>query len=518
MKSQINIDTSHEHSVKFAEMNPNPVLSADMDGVLLFRNPASIRLLNELQLERIENLLPADHNSLVKACLNTGATLTQMCHTGRRSIEWSYIAIEDANFAYIYGHDVSDYQVDNVAAVLPKANPNPVISYTAEGVLKFSNLAVSNLLQNMHLVNVEEILPVNHEGLLKACVATNVPLTEERNVEDKTIVWSYKSFEDSGDIYIYGHDLSTCSSKMFCTEGIPRTNPSPVLSTDSEGVPRFINHATSRILQELKLDKVEDILPECHKSLVRACLTTKTPLTEERQNHGRTIIWSYHPIDDSDFIYIYGHDVTDYHSNIFSMGIPLVLHAIFDSLATPILIVDIELRVNFANHTAKTFLSKTCGLNIKDGFISEPESVLAEDLKKIINALLDKGDTQGHSAPQLVQRGKYEALVSMLEMTSDGNVPPMYIIYLFYPGLASDAFEDILISLYGLTSDEAKLIEELICGNTLQGAVKALGVDMVTVRTWLKSIYSKTKVRSQAQLIKCIIDGPVGQVAKTSLK
>jgi hypothetical protein len=71
------------------------------------------------------------------------------------------------------------------------------------------------------------------------------------------------------------------------------------------------------LLQDLGIEAVGEILPRNHKELVKACLTTNAPIIRERKVGGRTIIWSYHPIDDSDLIYIYGHDITDYHPDIF---------------------------------------------------------------------------------------------------------------------------------------------------------------------------------------------------------
>ena len=78
-----------------------------------------------------------------------------------------------------------------------------------------------------------------------------------------------------------------------------------------------MNYATSQLLQDLELENTEDILPHNHIELVNACLKTSEPLIRERKVGGRTIIWSYHPIDDSDLIYIYGHDITDYHPEVF---------------------------------------------------------------------------------------------------------------------------------------------------------------------------------------------------------
>jgi hypothetical protein len=97
----------------------------------------------------------------------------------------------------------------------------------------------------------------------------------------------------------------------------PRQIPTRFFSAGADGVPRHMNYATSQLIQDLELENTLDILPRNHKELVNACLNTSEPLIRERKVAGRTIIWSYHPIDDSDLIYIYGHDVTGYHANIF---------------------------------------------------------------------------------------------------------------------------------------------------------------------------------------------------------
>jgi len=305
---------------KFVQANPSPVLSSGSDGVLQFVNPAASELMRELELEMYDDMLPADHKGLVKACLKIGVTLTGKRVLAGRTLAWSYKSSEEeSETVYIYGHDISEYTSAGTAInVLPKANPNPVISSTVEGVLKFTNPAVSKLLKDLQLVDAADVLPLDHKGLLQACAATKAPLTEERDVDGRILIWTYKSFGDSDDIFIFGHDLINCSSKMFCTGDIPNENPSPVLSMDVEGEAKFINGATFEMLEELGLDKVENILPADHKGMVKACHVTNTPLTKQHQVAGKTIIWSYHPVDGSDVIYIYGHEITDYLSNISS--------------------------------------------------------------------------------------------------------------------------------------------------------------------------------------------------------
>ena len=302
---EINIDLQD----KFAHANPNPVLSSSTGGELKFINPAASIFMQELGLEHVNDLLPVDHKGLVKACQKTRVTLTSDCSIRGRNIAWSYQPIDESDVVYIFGYDVSKYQSKKTTVeILPEVNPNPVILSTIDGVLEFVNPAAISLLQDFQLEDVTEVLPVNHVDLLQAAANSKIVLIEENKLKDRTIVWAYKSPEENGTICIYGYDISNFKSKMFSVEGIPRASLSPVLSADTDGMPKYINYALSKILGELGLDTVEDILPQRHTSLVRACLATNTPLIEDHKTSNRNIIWSYYPVEGSDFIYICGRE------------------------------------------------------------------------------------------------------------------------------------------------------------------------------------------------------------------
>ena len=100
-----------------------------------------------------------------------------------------------------------------------------------------------------------------------------------------------------------------CSTKERQTK-FAEANPSLVLSCWADGMLRFVNPATLKLLQGLGLESAEDILPGVHKELVKNCLKTSTLLTEERKVGGRTLTWSYRSVADGSRIYIYGHDIT----------------------------------------------------------------------------------------------------------------------------------------------------------------------------------------------------------------
>ena len=307
---------------KFAQANPNPVLSSDPEGMLQFVNPAALKLMANFELDKVDNLLPIGHKGLVQACLKTGITLTDESQLDGRNIVWFYQSADEDDVVFIYGHEVTSYmsqtssipQTSSISSLLEK-NPNPVLSYSAEGVLQFKNVASSLLLEKLRLDDVDAILPINHEKLAEYCFKTGASVTQERQVKEHCIVWSYRMTECSGDLCIYGYDVTELESNSHIANNLPGINPSPVLTTDSEGEPQFINNAVSQLLLDHQLESAEDVLPENHRGLVKACLLTNTPLKENHSVNDRTLTWSYLPVDGSDVIYIYGHDITDYSLN-----------------------------------------------------------------------------------------------------------------------------------------------------------------------------------------------------------
>ena len=58
---------------------------------------------------------------------------------------------------------------------------------------------------------------------------------------------------------------------------------------------------------------------------------------------------------------------------------------------------------------------------------------------------------------------------------------------------------------FDLTPAEARLVVHLITGESLRPCAKALGIKYETVRTYLKSVFQKTKTRRQAELVLVVI-------------
>lgn len=301
----------------FALANPNPVLASDAEGILQFINPAVTDLMHDVEVVHADDLLPSDHKGLVRACLATGATLTEECQLGSRNVVWSYQSIGKEDVVHIYGYDVTRFHLQQpYSKSLPEANPNPVLTYNSEGELIFKNSALLKILDNLGLENIEDILPVNHVSLIEFCFKTESSITEERLTGSRSIVWSYKLLDDCGGLCIYGFDVTAYDVGRKDRKALTEINPSPVLTANSDGAIQFTNDAVCQLLLDLQLDKAEGILPAEHVGIVKACFLTNTPLNVRNTKCGEIFIWSYLPVDGSDLIYIYGHDITDIRSSI----------------------------------------------------------------------------------------------------------------------------------------------------------------------------------------------------------
>lgn len=64
---------------------------------------------------------------------------------------------------------------------------------------------------------------------------------------------------------------------------------------------------------------------------------------------------------------------------------------------------------------------------------------------------------------------------------------------------------DDLMDLFDLTRSEAKLTQKLAEGLALDQAAELVGISHSSARTYLKTIFSKTGVNRQPQLMKTVL-------------
>ena len=62
---------------------------------------------------------------------------------------------------------------------------------------------------------------------------------------------------------------------------------------------------------------------------------------------------------------------------------------------------------------------------------------------------------------------------------------------------------------YGLTATEAAFVAAFVEETSLKGAAEHLSLTMSSARTYLKRVFAKTEVNSQAALMKLVLTGSV---------
>jgi len=94
------------------------------------------------------------------------------------------------------------------------------------------------------------------------------------------------------------------------------------------------------------------------------------------------------------------------------------------------------------------------------------------------------------------------ALRSPADLRSDHA--PLLAVYVSRPDHRSAVPAAVIRALLGVTPAEAELAALLVRGDTIDAAARVLGVTRATARTQLYSIFRKTGLRRQSELISVI--------------
>ena len=122
--------------------------------------------------------------------------------------------------------------------------------------------------------------------------------------------------------------------------------------------------------------------------------------------------------------------------------------------------------------------------------VEDLEEELQETLAKIENIAARVAEKEIDAYEGFMESEKNPELLLLLRDSSRRKVPT--------PALLMDVF--------GITPAEARLTLKLINGLSLTAAAEELGISRNTARTQLSSVFSKTDLNSQTQLVKLVSD------------
>jgi diguanylate cyclase (GGDEF)-like protein/PAS domain S-box-containing protein len=100
-----------EESLRLAALsreNPSPVLECDAAGVPMHVNPAALRVTEELGLRAVRDMLPENHEQLVRSVLEEGQEFESVEVTVEdRIFNWSYRPQREAGAVYLFAIDIT---------------------------------------------------------------------------------------------------------------------------------------------------------------------------------------------------------------------------------------------------------------------------------------------------------------------------------------------------------------------------------------------------------------------------
>ena len=182
-------------------------------------------------------------------------------------------------------------------------------------------------------------------------------------------------------------------------------------------------------------------------------------------------------------------------------------------LAVASIILDEQARVLSANPIAQAMLDQGDGLSLKGQRLHIGGRDINKELQQAVASII-RAQHQGEPSvvkalrvPRSSGRSDLGLVVRPVPVSkwSEGQSSPSAVVFVSDPDLHESASRQSLADLFDLTPAEAKLAILLARGLSLAEVSETQSVSQHTARAQLKSIFAKTGVSRQAELVRLII-------------
>jgi DNA-binding CsgD family transcriptional regulator len=192
-----------------------------------------------------------------------------------------------------------------------------------------------------------------------------------------------------------------------------------------------------------------------------------------------------------------------------------------DRLVIGLILYDHQAQPVYINPTAKAIIKQHPALQLQDGdlFITNPED--EKNLRQTIvdTAAIDPDDSWKQSVAIGITHPDAESPLPLLVtpmhahlITSDLDYEGAKVaVFLSDPNLQQPISIDSLVSVYNLTPSEAQVAISLANGHSIEEIASSSNHSAHTIRSQLKSVFRKTGVSRQSELIKLLLTGAFAQ-------
>ncbi len=189
--------------------------------------------------------------------------------------------------------------------------------------------------------------------------------------------------------------------------------------------------------------------------------------------------------------------------------------ALIDALPQALAVVDAQRRVLHANAPMQALLRRKQGLALRDGRLEAAQAPSLQAFLKYFAEAFGLGSPGANLAPppplRLPDAGSAGMRLTVMPLVGRLGrtliAGPTALLMVAEEGVPPGLNLAALCSLHGYTPAEGRLAELLARGHDLKDAAQQLGVTYGTARVYLKAVFEKTRVHSQAQLVARLL-GP----------
>jgi DNA-binding CsgD family transcriptional regulator len=180
-----------------------------------------------------------------------------------------------------------------------------------------------------------------------------------------------------------------------------------------------------------------------------------------------------------------------------------------DMLQFGVVFVSSTQAVIFMNERAKRHIRSSNGLRVRAGKLTLIKPSESNLFQSLISGAVKTGSGNGFSAGGTMHASRNSGsslclTIAPLRLT-EWPMQPTAVIFISDPHEPRELPADLLRRCYGLTQAESRLVLLLVEGCSVKEAAASLQVTLNTAKTQLKSVFAKTRVRRQGELIKLLL-------------
>ncbi len=187
-----------------------------------------------------------------------------------------------------------------------------------------------------------------------------------------------------------------------------------------------------------------------------------------------------------------------------------------DSLSVGVITLDANGDSLNSNPVAERLLAQGRGVALQGGRLSFENRREQQDFKMLLGEVIqahhqrEAGCVRAFRLADASSLSGLSLLIRPLPHSDHGGERrPAVAVFISDPMAPRQAPSDVLIELFGLTPAESKLAVRLVNGQSLDEASLSLNISRNTAKSHLSSVFSKTGVARQTQLIQLILNSVV---------